>query len=169
MKLVSDLRLLLVGLWLGAAIFFIVAAQSAMAIIPSRDMVWDLIASILPILNKSGMAVGVLLLLTSLIPGQMLNASQAWAERILALAITLACGIGEFVFGTMLDTIRSVMRAGNTRLEQIPINDPLRSRFDAIHEYSTWSLIVAMVAAFLVFFIISGKHFNSPKIEKMKV
>ena len=38
MKFVSDVRLLLLGVWLGAAVFFIAVAQSAFAVLPQREL-----------------------------------------------------------------------------------------------------------------------------------
>ena len=38
MKFLSDVRLLLLGLWLGAAVYFIAVAQSAFAVLPSREL-----------------------------------------------------------------------------------------------------------------------------------
>ncbi len=66
MKFISDIRLLLIGLWLGAAVFFIAVAQSAFAVLPSREMAGSVVSRTLLIINVSGLIIGLILLATSL-------------------------------------------------------------------------------------------------------
>jgi hypothetical protein len=163
MKFISDIRLLLTGLWLGAAVFFIAVAQSAFTVLPTREAAGNLVSTVLMILNVSGFGIGLVLFLTSLIRKQGFNPAQVWAERALTIVLTLSCGIGQFVIGTWL----GIVKAGMGRpIDEIPVDDPLRVKFNDLHEYSVWVLFAGMAAAMLVFFIIAGKNFWASKEPK---
>lgn len=163
MKFLSDIRLLLTGIWLGAAVFFVAVAQSAFRVLPTSEMAGNIVSATLMILNISGFVIGSLLFVTSLVKGQGFNQTQVWIERILTLILAIACGVGEFVFGFWLSSIKVRMGAP---LDSVPKDDALRMQFDNLHEYSVWVLIVGMVAALMIFFIIAGKNFGSSKDPK---
>jgi hypothetical protein len=61
MKFLSDIRLLLVAIWLGAALLFIAVAQSAFAVLPQREMAGLVVGRTLAILNFSGIALFIVL------------------------------------------------------------------------------------------------------------
>lgn len=166
MKFISDIRLLLTGIWLGAAVFFIVVAQAAFKVLPTGEMAGNLVSATLMILNISGFVIGLFLFLTSLVKGQGFNAAQVWVERVLTVVLALACGIGEFVFGFWLSSIK--VRMG-VPIDSVPKDDALRMQFDNLHEYSAWVLIVGMVSSLLLFFIISGKNFGGSSEPKIKL
>ena len=67
MKFFSDIRLLLLAIWLGAAVFFIGVAQSAFAVLPERELAGAVVDRNLSILNFGGMGIAVVLLVTSLV------------------------------------------------------------------------------------------------------
>lgn len=164
MKFISDIRLLLTGLWLGAAVFFIAVAQSAFTVLPTRDNAASLVSTALGILNVSGFVIGLVLFLTSLIKRQGFNQAQVFAERFLTLVMTAASGIGQFVLGTWI----GIVKAGIGRpIDDVPADDPLRVQFNQLHEYSVWILFVGMAASLLVFFIIAGKNFWGSKEPKL--
>ena len=62
MKFFSDLRLLLLCLWLGAAVFFIAVAESAFAVLPQHELAGAVVNRTLAILNYSGLIISVVLL-----------------------------------------------------------------------------------------------------------
>lgn len=165
MKFISDIRLLLTGLWLGAAVFFIAVAQSAFRVLPVESA-GNLVSLTLMILNISGFVIGLLLFLTSLIKGQGFNPAQVWVERILTLLLTAACGVGEFVFGFWLGSIKARLGAP---IDSLPKDHSDRIMFDNIHEYSVWVMYVAMTACLIIFFIIAGKNFNRSNAPKIKI
>ena len=63
MKFLSDIRLLLLSVWLGAACFFIAVVQSAFAVLPAREMAGAVVNRTLSVLNYSGLAIAVVLIL----------------------------------------------------------------------------------------------------------
>ena len=48
-------------------------------------------------------------------------------------------------------------------IEQVAADDPLKIRFDQLHQYSVWILMAAMAAGVIAFFIISNRTFHKQK------
>ena len=159
MKFLSDIRLLLTGLWLGAAVFFIAVAQSSFAVLPSRELAGSVVSRTLMIVNIGGLIIGLILLATSFIKQQGIKPLWVWTERFLLVILTLACAVGQFVIALWLSFIRAQIGIGKP-IDQVPLEDPLRIQFNNLHQYSVWVLAAAMIAALLVFFIISRKNFT---------
>jgi hypothetical protein len=158
MKFLSDIRLLLTGLWLGAAVFFIAVAQSAFAVLPTREAAGSVVSRTLMIINISGLIIGLVLLATSFIKQNGIKPVWIWTERVLLVILTLACAAGQFVIGLWLAFVHAQM--GGRPIDEVPLEDPLRMQFNTLHQYSVWVLVAAMIAALLAFFIISRKNFT---------
>jgi hypothetical protein len=160
MKFLSNIRLLLIGLWLGAAVFFSFAvAPGAFAVLPSREAAGTLVSRSLMIINLSGLAIGLILLASSFVRVAAANLFLLWTERFLLLVLTVACAIGQFVIALWLGFVKAEM---GKPIDEVAVDDPLRIKFNNLHEYSVWVLIAAMIAALIAFFIISGKSFAPP-------
>lgn len=160
MKFFSDVRLLLLGVWLGAAVFFIAAAQSAFAVLPQRDLAGAIVNRNLSILNYAGITIAVILIITSLIAASKVNQLWLWIERFLLLAVAAACAVGQFVIGFWMASVR--VQIGKP-IEEAAADDPLRLQFDTLHHWSEWVLLAGMIAALLAFFIISNRKFRPLK------
>jgi hypothetical protein len=158
MKFLSDIRSLLLGVWLGAAVFFILVAQSIFATVPTREMGGTLVTRILAILNYAGLGISIVLLLTSLISAEGKKKAVLWIERVLLLVTGAACAVSQFVFSWWLLMLRTQM---GRPIDEVPADDPLRIQFNNLHEYSSWALIVAMFAGAIAFFLIRA-HSNKP-------
>ena len=154
MKFVSDIRLLLLSIWLGSAVFFIAVAQSSFAVLPQRELAGAVVNRTLTILNFGGMAIGVLLILTSFVVSRNANRISVWAERFLLLIITAACAVGQFVIGFWLAMIRTQM---GRPVDEVAVDDPLRIQFNNLHEWSVWVLMAGMAAALIAFFLIANR------------
>jgi hypothetical protein len=157
MKFLSDLRLLLLGIWLGSAVFFIGVAQSAFAVLPQRELAGAVVSRTLSILNFGGLAIALLLILTSFVAAKNTNRISVWSERFLLLILAGACAAGQFVIGLWLSMIRAQM---GRPVDEVPLDDPLRIQFNNLHEWSVWVLIGGMAAALIAFFIISNRKFG---------
>ena len=161
MKFLSNIRLLLIGLWLGAAVFFSFAvAPSAFAVlrnlqIPNfSSIAGEMVSRNLMIVNISGLIIGLILLASSFAGAALANRFALWTERIMLLILTLACAVGQFVIALWLRFVKAEI---GKPIDEIALDDPLRIKFNNLHEYSVWVLIVAMIAAVVAFLIISGK------------
>ncbi len=158
MKFLSDIRLLLIGVWLGAACFFIAVAQSAFAVLPAHEMAGAVVNRTLSVLNYSGIGIALILLLTSLIVHKEAGRFWMWTERFLLLLVAAACSIGQFVIGLMLLSLRAQM---GKPIDEVAADDPLKIQFNNLHEYSVWVLMTGMGAALIAFFIISNRKFGA--------
>ncbi|MEP7148551.1 MAG: DUF4149 domain-containing protein [Acidobacteriota bacterium] len=158
MKFFSDLRLLLLSIWLGSAVFFIGVAQSAFAVLAERELAGAVVNRTLSILNIGGIVIAVVLILTSFVAAKNINRIWAWLERFLLLLVAAACATGQFVIGLWLSMLRGQM---GRPIDEVAADDPLRIQFNNLHEWSVWVLIGAMVAALVAFFIISNRRFGA--------
>ena len=161
MKFVSDIRLLLLSIWLGSAVFFIGVAQSAFAVLAEqRELAGAVVNRTLSILNFGGMAIAVILILTSFVATRNANRFSVWAERFLLLIVAAACAIGQFVIGFWLAMVRTQM---GRPIEEVAADDPLRIQFNNLHNWSEWVLLTGMAAALVAFFLIANRKFGTPK------
>ena len=166
MKFFSDIRLLILAVWLGAAVFFIGVAQSAFAVLPQRELAGAVVNRNLSILNYGGMAISAFLILTSLVAAANIGKFWLWVERFLLLALGAACAVGQFVIGFWLASVRNQI---GKPIDEVAVDDPLRIQFNMLHEYSVWVLFGGMIAALIAFFIISNRKFGAAKAEKADV
>ncbi len=166
MKFFSDIRLLLLAIWLGAAVFFIGVAQSAFAVIADREVAGAVVGRNLMVLNLAGIGIAAIVLLTSFVGMTNVNKVLLWLERFLLLVVGAACAVGQFVIGFWLSSIRTQM---GKPIEEVAADDPLRIQFNVVHGYSEWVLVAAMAAALLACFIISNRKFGPGKGDKADV
>ena len=161
MKFLNDIRLLLLGLWLGGSVFFIAVAQVAFSILSERELAGAIVGRSLSVLNFSGMALAVLILLMSFVTARGTNMALAWIDRLLILVVAIACAVGQFVIGFMIASVRSQM--GGKKIDEFAADDPLRIQFNQAHEYSVWVLAAAMIAGLIAFFIIANRRTSTTK------
>lgn len=155
MSFLTGVRLLLIALWLGAACFFSFAvAPSAFGVLPSRESAGLMVNRTLLIVNISGVVIGAVLLLISFFAAKGENKIKIWSERFLLAILIAACAVGQFVIGSWLYYLR--MQMGKP-VDEVALEDPLRIRFNQLHEYSVWLLVTAMIAALIIFFLINWK------------
>ena len=166
MKFFSDVRLLILGIWLGAAVFFIGVAQTAFAVLPERELAGAVVNRNLAILNYGGIAIATILILSSLIATTRISKFWLWVERFLLLLLGAACAVGQFVIGLWLASVRAQI---GRPIDEVAADDPLRVQFNMLHEYSVWVLFAGMIAALIAFFIISNRKFGTPKAENVDI
>lgn len=160
MRFLTDIRLLLIALWLGAACYFSFAvAPSAFGVLPSRELAGSLVNRTLLITNVSGIIIGAILILTSLAGAKNYKKVFVWAERGLLAIMIAACAVGQFVIGSWLAYVKSQM---GKPIDELAADDPLRIQFNQLHEYSVWLLVAAMIAALITFFLIGRKSIVKP-------
>jgi hypothetical protein len=75
------------------------------------------------------------------------------------LIMTVACAVGQFVFAWWLLLLRQQI---GKPIDQVAVDDPLRIRFNELHEYSVWVLFAAMAAGLIAFFVIANRKFAKP-------
>jgi hypothetical protein len=169
MKFIANIRLLLIGLWLGSAVFFSFAvAPSAFGILEKlqvarvSEIAGALVSRNLMIVNIGGLIIGLILLASSFIGSIGTNRFLLWTERFSLLILTAACAVGQFVIGLWLTFVKAEM---GKPIDEIAVDDPLRLKFNNLHEYSVWVLVAAMIAAMIAFFLIAGKSDKKVIVE----
>jgi hypothetical protein len=163
MKFLSDIRLLLLSLWLGAAVFFIGVAQAAFAVLAdNRELAGAVVGRNLTVLSIAGLGIAVILILTSMLGTARVAALPLWLERFLLLILAASCAVQQFVIGIWMSSIRTQL---GRPIDEVPADDPLKVQFDQLHQYSVWVLMAGMIAALLAFFIIANRTFTKVKAE----
>jgi hypothetical protein len=165
MKFLSNIRLLLLGLWLGAAVFFSFGvAPSAFALLPTRESAGALVSRSLLIVNLSGLIIGLILLASAFVKSVGANLFLLWTERVLLIVVPAACAVGLFLGALWLPSVKAQM---GRPIDEVALDDPLRLQFNNLHEYSVWVLVVAMIAALIAFLLIAGKT-SAPPVAAAK-
>jgi hypothetical protein len=154
----GDVRLLLLGIWLGAAIFFSFAvAPSAFAVLPARELAGAIVTRTIGIVNISGFIIGLLLLATAWVRRSM-PMKRAWTLEVVALAlVVLATGVGHWVISARMAALRLSM---GRPIDEVAQNDPLRLAFNNLHGYSVAAMTTAMLAALIAFILIARRNRN---------
>jgi hypothetical protein len=156
-SIISGIRLLLLGLWLGAAIFFsAVVAPATFAVlrayqIPNASEVAGTIVNrCLAVVNTSGFIVVVGLLLSTLL---LNRGSRFFVLELISLGVVaLACGVGQWVIAAKIHSLRVTLALP---IDQLQATDPRRLEFNALHSYSVMALAIAMIAGLLAFLIMA--------------
>ncbi len=162
MSLLSDIRILLLGLWLGAACFFSFAvAPSAFGVLPSRELAGLVVSRTLAIVNYSGFIIGLLLFLSPDVWRQNVDRQRLWLEQGALLLLTAGCAFGQFVIAAELSDLRGQI---GRPIDELAIDDPLRAAFNDWHGYSVIILITAMIAAVIAFFLIVRRTKNTDNL-----
>lgn len=158
MNWLLDLRILLLGLWLGAACFFSFAvAPGAFAVLPSRELAGSVVNRTLAIVNYSGIIVGLILLASSYVSRQTIKRIKLWLEQGSLFLLTAACAFGQFVIAAKLSVLREQI---GRPIDELTIDDPLRVAFNDLHGYSVTILLTAMIATVVAFFFLVRRTRN---------
>jgi hypothetical protein len=161
MSTLHNIRLLLLGSWLGAAIFFsAVVAPSAFRVLRSFDLInaaeiaGGIVTRTLGVVNTSGFVLSVLLLLTAFVLKESYGRRAFILQIVLLMILAITTAIGEWVIAAKMRGLRAAMP---TTIDQIPAGDPGRVAFDALHGYSVTALSIAIIAALICFFVAANR------------
>jgi short subunit fatty acids transporter len=153
----KTLGLLLLGLWLGAALFFSAAvAPNVFAVLRGAELAnastlaGSIVTRLLGIINHGGFEISLFLLIVSFFVTRYEKRWIRFAEMISLAIMAMMTGIGHWVIAARMSDLRAAMLLP---LEQVPAGDPRRMEFDTLHRYSVAALGVAMIAALIAFLI----------------
>ena len=154
MRVTKHLRMSLLAAWLGLAIYFsAVVAPSAFGVLRSFDLAnageiaGTIVSRALSAVNKSGLLLSLFLLVTSLAVKKCYGRAPFILQNVLLIVIAISTAAGEWVIAAKMRGLRAAMRG---HIDQVPLNDPNRIAFAALHGYSVAALGVAMIAALVV-------------------
>jgi hypothetical protein len=157
----ADLRLLLIALWLGAAVFFSMAvAPSAFGVLraagvaQANHLAGQIVTRTLGVVNIAGFIISLLLLATAFLDREALS-RRAFATETLALAVVaVATGLSQWGITARMLQLR---RAMGRPIDEVPVGDSLRQAFDSLHGLSVMALGVGMIAALVAGLLIARR------------
>lgn len=131
---------LLLALWLGAsALFTLVVARAAFAVLPTRTLAGALVGRVLPVLFLAGLVVGV-----ALVALEWQALRERWARAAAGATMVVACAMAQFYVAPRIERLREAIGGP---LETLAAGDPQRAAFGRLHGISVAWLGVAIVAA----------------------
>ncbi len=157
--IVKCLRLLLLGLWLGAAVFFGAAVAPTVfgvlrgAQLPNaNELAGMMVSRLLAIINRGGFEISLFLLVTGYFMNKRESRLVRFAEMISLAIMAIMTGVSHFVISARMLELRAAMQAP---IDQIASGDARRVAFDALHHYSVMAMGAAIVAGLVAFLVMS--------------
>jgi uncharacterized membrane protein YbhN (UPF0104 family) len=161
--------MLLLAAWLGAAIYFsAVVAPSAFGVLRgfglpnSSEIAGTIVTRTLSVVNTSGFLLSLLLLITAFALKKRFRPWSFLLQLLMATVIAAATAIGEWIIAARMRGLRIAMRG---QIDQVPLSDPNRIAFAALHGYSVAALGIAMFAALVLILLMAAareKESSSP-------
>ena len=153
MNVITQIRTMLLAAWLGVAIYFsAVVAPSAFSalrsfgLVNANEIAGTIVTRTLSVVNVSGVFLSLLVLITAFAVRNTYKRTVLILQNVLLAIIALATGVGEWVIAARMRGLRAAMHG---QIDQVPLTDPNRIAFAALHGYSVAALSVAMIAALL--------------------
>jgi uncharacterized membrane protein len=157
----NNIRLLLLASWIGAAIFFSgVVAPTAFRVLRAfslpnaSEIAGTIVTNTLSVINTSGFIVSLLLIAIAFVLQRHYNRRAFILQALLLTIVALSTGVGEWLIAARMRGLRRAMRVA---IDQVPVGDPNRVTFDALHGYSVAALSIAIIAALIAFFAIANR------------
>ncbi|HEY6402553.1 MAG TPA: DUF4149 domain-containing protein [Blastocatellia bacterium] len=128
-----DIRLALLGLWLGAMAFFsFVVAPGAFTALPTQQLAGSLVSATLGKLEIIGIIIGLLLMALLVLSRER---TRAFLYELIALGLmTASMLVSHFFISNRLHQ----MRVSLGEIAQLAATNPARLEFDRLHQYSVW-------------------------------
>ena len=160
MSLIKFTRLVLLSMWIGAALFFgAVVAPSIFLVLRSFDLAnygeiaGSIVTRTLSVVNIAGFIIGLFLLLTFFASAGKSRVAK-WIQLAGILVIIAATGIGQWWIAARMRALRVAMVLP---IDQVRPDDPRRLEFNTLHGYSVNALGLAMIAALITVVLISRR------------
>jgi len=154
LTVINQIRMLLLAAWLGIAIYFsAVVAPTAFTVLRSfglpnaNEIAGTIVTRGLSVVNISGFILSLLLLITAVVSKKSYSRASALFQSGLLTIVAVATGAGQWLIAARMRGLRAAMHG---QIDQVPLSDPNRLAFAALHGYSVAALSVAMIAAGLV-------------------
>ncbi|HKG21883.1 MAG TPA: DUF4149 domain-containing protein [Blastocatellia bacterium] len=142
-------EILLLSVWLGSMFFFsFMVPPSAFAVLPTRHLAGQIVASTLGKVELIGLITGALVVLVQLATWRLRGASVA--RLGLALAMIAAMAVSHLWVSSTLVDLRASMGG---IIDDVPATDPLRVQFNSLHRYSVALMMTAMGSGLVLLFL----------------
>jgi len=152
MSFLRFLMLLSLVCWIGGLIFFaFVLAPTAFSVLPTTHLAGNVVGRALSKLHWIGIISGIVFLLSSLLYSRITDGTaHIFAARHILLCLMLALTlISQFGIIPRMDTLRASLG----EVSSVPVDNPARVQFDALHVWSTRGegavLLLGLVVVYL--------------------
>ena len=152
MSFLRFLMLLSMVVWVGGLVFFaFVLAPTAFQVLPNTHLAGNVVGRALGKLHWLAIFSGIVFLISSLLYSRVTQGTlHVFAARhvliVLMLALTL---FSQYWIISRMDKLRATI----SDFAAVPLNDPIRMQFDALHAWSTRVegavLVSGLVAVYL--------------------
>jgi uncharacterized membrane protein len=136
MSFLRYLMLLSLVVWVGGGIFFAsVLAPTAFQVLPNSHLAGNVVARALGKLHWIAIISGIVFLISSLAHSRLMNGTaRVFAMRNLLICVMLVLTlVSQFWMVPRMETLR----ASVGDFAAVPLNNPQRVQFDALHVWST--------------------------------
>jgi hypothetical protein len=158
--IIKQIRLLLLGLWLGAAIFFGAAVAPALfgvlrgaGLANANELAGSVVTRLLAFINRGGVEIALFLLVTAFFVNRKRSRLAQLAEVISIAIMAIMTGVSHWIISARMLALRASMGT----IDQISPMDARRIEFDSLHRYSVMMMGVALVAGLVAFAIASWR------------
>lgn len=158
MAILRNISLLLLGVWLGAAVFFsAVVAPAAFSVLRAyqvpnyAEIAGGIVNRSLSVVNTGGFLIGVLVLV-ALAMRSHFGRTTFVLQLISVVVMTAMTGVGQWVIAARMRAIRSAL---TLPMDQLALTDPQRVAFNSLHRYSVSALAIAIIAGLIAWFLLA--------------
>lgn len=160
-RALADVRLLLIALWLGAAVFFSAAvAPSVFAVLrgasvpQANHLAGAIVTRTLSVINTGGFIISLILLATAFLFREA-QRRRAFTTEVISLGIVaITTALGQWGIAARMLALR---RAMGRPIDEVPAGDSLRIAFNSLHGLSVMALGVGMIAALVALLLIARR------------
>ena len=154
MRVINNIRMSLLAAWLGLAIYFsAVVAPGNFGVLRSfgvanaMEIAGTLVGRSLSAVNKSGLLLGLLLLVSGPAVKKFYGRASFILQNALLIIVAISTAVGEWVIAANMRGLRAAI---NAQFGQGSPTDSNHVAFMMLHLYSVAALCVAMIAGLIV-------------------
>ena len=151
MQILNSIRMVLLSVWLGAALFFsFVVAPAAFGVLRlyglpnTSEIAGAIVSRSLGVVNIAGFVIALLLAMTIFARRDAIGRKGFLIEGICVAVIALTTALGHWVIAARMRAIKATMLLP---IDQLAPDDARRAAFNSLHGYSVIVLSLAMIAA----------------------
>ena len=151
MQILNSIRMVLLSVWLGAALFFsFVVAPAACGVLRlyglpnTSEIAGAIVSRSLGVVNIAGFVIALLLAMTIFARRDAIGRKGFLIEGICVAVIALTTALGHWVIAARMRAIKATMLLP---IDQLAPDDARRAAFNSLHGYSVIVLSLAMIAA----------------------
>ena len=157
--ILNSVRLAVLALWFGAALFFsVVVAPAAFGVLRAAglpnasELAGAIVTRSLSAVNVGGFAIALLLLATLLFVRGPAGRVSLIVEAVGLVVIALATSLGHWVIAARMRALRAAMVVP---IDQVAADDSRRIAFNHLHGYSVNALGLAMIVALVLMVLLA--------------